>query len=1025
MSRVNNNNSTTRSISVIGDNCTIYITLYLTLHREFPRYCRMIMLRVQECVRGVLLVVICISYTTGCNSVDDQIKFIGSAPMTVQRGRSFVIAASTYNIIYNTSKYDCLVYVTSTATFSCGTISPDVFNCDSRPDLLYTHYGCERNTESIDLAFSLTSSDHNVFMTEHFTIEVTVMSITDSILKPSDKIIVPPDTHKALVSLKLSDHLDCEYAIVSPIELPYYGIVTGPVKQWLPCNSSQSLEYSLNQHPQNQPEDRIIVAIRTNGSISYEQIPVIISGSNDGRMTSCVLEGVVLATFNCYTSVGVENLIAPNCSFPRDWRLHITKGRFSFISLLTSFSPFLATSTFTFGQLQDGMVAYQRKSSSRIQESHRYQYSVYDVYGRVIFNSSVVTESTALAGQHVQIITNTGIDVVEGQSAMVTIKVLDFIHHGCTNFTLYLVEAPRYGHFRSTRTNATLDNVTLHDLHETNVEFEHSGADNFGDRAIWEVQCSNSSIGQFVQPIRVIVKDDSPPYLRESSVLSVHSNSVLQLSQFHLQASDVDSCDTTLEYSITSASGRFYRSKEDALTDNGAGLIQFTQQDIDDGNIWYRPPGDISVPQNDIVLFNVSDDSTPPNVLPHQKLTINIVISYECAFCETVLDPERLSDIPVVEMAGETNLSAIHFSLFTEQFVSHGWLEFHIVDPPHFGDIIPNNFTLDSLRDNQVVYRHKGINHECNDSFVFQMRNTTGAKAFGRMVVSVVKQNTTRTVTLEVNPLEFSVIRPTFAAESIVITDAPVCIEHILFIIESLPEFGKLYCNISDSQLVIGSWFSLRHLKEGSLTYHTEVSSNQANNIYNDSFSFSLHSPLGNLTTNGQHLTYYTITYNLSDPMVTLSSPTTLDRCSESEYLCYYNLTISNINVISNIANDSELRIVIKNGPSCGRLILNNTEVSEFTVSQLKKELIAYEFNATLCNNGNFTDNFGFIIEIAGHTASPVKNYLHLYWSYVMVDQPKIEINETDKTFNITVRLASPIKYNCVYLHVLCARFFV
>ena len=955
------------------------------------------MLKVQKCVRRLVLLVMCIGYAIGCNSIDKELKVSGIFSITVQRGRAVVIATNTYNIIYNDTKYaDCLVYVTSSPTFSCGTISPDVFNYSTKPDLSYTHYGCDRDTETIDLALSLTSSDRNVFTTEHFTIKVTVMNITDPILKPSDKITVPPDNRKALVSLKLSDNLDCEYAIVSPIELPYYGVVSGPIKQWLACNSSQSMEYTLTQHQWRQPEDRIIIAIRSNGSVSYEQMPVIINSLND-RSTTCMLEeGVVNVTFNCYTPVNAKNLKAQNCSFPRDWKIQVTKRSFNAISLLTSYSQLLTAYTFTFGQLADGMVAYQRKAFSNTPQTYHYQYSVHDVYGRMIFNNSIVSKNTALAGQYVEIVTNAGIDVAEGESAVITNDVLEFLDHGCTSFTLNLVENPRHGYFRL-RTNATVTEVTLQDLEETNVVFKHFGADTFEDHAVWEVECSNISIGTFLQPIRVMLSDDSPPYLKENSILSVYTNRVVQLSQFHLQAVDVDSCDATIKYTILSASGQFY-----ALSNNGTRITEFRQQDIDDGSIWYRPPEDISIPESDVVLFNVSDESSPPNVLPNQKLTINILISYECAFCEAALDPKRLLDIPVVEIAGEINLSPAHFSLFAG---SHDQLEIYIIDPPQFGIIIPNNFTLQSLRDNAVVYRHNGINHECNDSFVFQIRNTTGGEVFGKMVVSVVKQNITRSVTLTVNPLEFSIIRPTFAANSIIIADPPVCTEHILFIIESLPKSGKINCNIRNTFLTVGSWFSLKHLRDGLLTYHSTVSStNRSEHTYKDSFSFSLQSPIGNLTANGQHLHTYPITYNLSDPMVTLNNPKSLDHCSETEFLCYYNLSVSNINVVSNIANDSELRIVVKDEPSCGRLIRNNTKVSEFTVSQLKKGQITYEFNATFCNNANYTDKFGFIIKIAGQTSRAVKNYLHLYWSYVMVDQPKIEINETDETFNVTVR---------------------
>lgn len=978
------------------------------------------MLRVRVCVRIALLLSLCIDYATGCNSADNQVRVSGISSITVQRGHTVVIAANTYNIfIHDKTKYnDCLVYVTSTPTFSCGSISPDVFNCSDKPDLLYTHYGCDSDTEHIDLALSLiSSSGHNVFTaeprTEHFTIEIIIMNIPEPILQPSDTIVVPPDTQKAIVSLKLADNSDCEYTVVTPIDLPYYGVVSGSVGQWVACNSSQRLEYTLVHQQWRQPEDRIIIAIRSSNSsgggsnsISYEQIPVIISGSNDEK-TSCMVErGELLVAFNCYTPVHVENLIGQNCSFARDWKVRITRGDQSVISSITSRGQHLTSSTFTLGQLEDGMVAYHRKSSSQADQIYQYQYTVQDLFGRIIFNDSIVTRSTALAGQDIQIIINRGIDVVEGHSVVITSEVLEFLTHNCTNFTLNLVGHPKYGWFRS----ATLVKLVLEDWRKMNITFVHAGDNNYADRAIWEVQCSGISKGRFLQPIRVMARDDSPPYMNKMSALLVHLDNVVQLSSFHLQAIDVDSCDTKLKYTILHTGGQFYSSKEDALNNSGTKVTQFTQQDINDGRIWYRPPKNVGLSRSDIVLLNVSDESFPPNVLSNQKLTVNVLISYDCAFSEAILDPKRLSEILVAEIAGETVLSTIHFNPFIEQFVSHHQLEIYIVDPPHYGSIVPSNFTLDSLSNKTVVYRHNGVSQDCNDSFIFQIRNSTGAEVFGKVVVAIMKQNTTQSISLEVNPSELSVIRQTLAANSIVITDAPVCPEYIIFVIKSLPKHGQVYFfnERNSTKLTIGSHFCLKHLKDGLLTYHYDVKSNQSKYLDSDGFNFGLYSPIGNLTANSQQLVHYPITYNLMDPIVNLNHPKSLHRCGESKFLYCHNLTISNINITSTVATDSELRIVVNDGPSCGMLILKDKKVSEFSLSQLKRMQIAYEFNATQCDHSNYNDSFGFFIKLAGQTARSDENYyLHLYWSYITVDQPSIEVNETDEIFRITVRSAS------------------
>lgn len=957
----------------------------------------------QMCITKGLLLFICVN-TVISLCQPSQPKVTVPSSVTVKRGSTVNISSDSFQV--KSQADQCRIYFISTPTFSCGVVSPDVFDCNKFSHLSYTHYGCDADSENLDFAVYLISSNQTVLNTKYVTVKVKVESDNDSALPVFDTVIIPSDSMSVPVSLKLlTEDLTCEYAIVSPMRLPYYGNVTGPIGQWLACNSNHNFEYLL--HSNHQPpklEDRIIAAVRyANSTTRCVQIRVVINNSN---VDSCSgTQGVVPLSFGTYIPVNVGHLL-PNCSVTveRDWKISIAESN-HVISAITSYGTHISTALFTVEQLQSGLVAVCMATLGFSEEPTlvKHHYTIHDVYGRPIFNGSVTTRQK-LPETHVEITTNDGINVLEGQSVLVTSDILQFVAHNCSNLTISLIEPPQHGQFISAETNMTQTKFIIPKDLNGNIIFKHSGDNNFADRAIWEIQCFGNNIGNFLQPIRVTVLDDSPPFLVSKSILSVHVYEVVQISFVELQASDVDSSDADIRYNISQIKGMLYSTREKALSNDGDGLLEFTQSDIDSGNIWYRPPNDIDI-MKDIILFNLSDDSSPPNVLSNQQLKINILPMNIPA---APLNPGSIMNIPVVEIANVTFLFPTDFRWFTEQF---SWLQITVLVPPQSGKLSQNQFTLEDLEKKRVMYRHYGLDHNCKDSFVFQMSNSSGADLFGKLVIAVVNLNMTQNVLLQVNPVGFSNIRPALAANSIAVLDSPVCEDLLLFNIETVPKTGTLYINKSlrsVRKLSSGSWFSLQDVRNGYVVYeHNSSYNNTDDNNYKDEFSFSLGSPIGNLTSNGNATIHYSIVYTMVDPVVVLNSPTTLYPChaSRPHHYCF-NLSSANINVKSQVANDSEIIIDVEGLPSYGRLMnTDGRQSNTFTMLQLRKKLVVYEVDLNLWQNSISMDSFTFFVRVSAQRVKSQQSYtLTMMWNYMFLEESKLEVNETDGQFSVTVR---------------------
>lgn len=91
----------------------------------------------------------------------------------------------------------------------------------------------------------------------------------------------------------------------------------------------------------------------------------------------------------------------------------------------------------------------------------------------------------------------------------------------------------------------------VRDLRGGAVVYHHSDSDTTSDHIVFRISDGRHSIRHRF-PINILPKDDSPPFLINNMALEVQEGGAVRLQENSLLASDLDSSDDHILYSITS-----------------------------------------------------------------------------------------------------------------------------------------------------------------------------------------------------------------------------------------------------------------------------------------------------------------------------------------------------------------------------------------------------------------------------------------------------------------------------------------
>ncbi|XP_061680721.1 FRAS1-related extracellular matrix protein 1b isoform X3 [Syngnathoides biaculeatus] len=300
--------------------------------------------------------------------------------------------------------------------------------------------------------------------------------------------------------------------------------------------------------------------------------------------------------------------------------------------------------SFTWTDLHHLKVAYRPPNSSRpTRDNFRMEF-------RAIDASHAASPPLAL---HVSIKTaetnaprvswNTGLDLLEGQSRAITWAELQIVDRDDVDDRVFLVavDGPRHG--RLSVRGAKAFTFSVRDLREGAVVYEHSGSDTTHDRVVFRISDGRHSV-RHKFPINIVPRDDAPPFLVNNVALEVPEGGALRLDPSALLASDLDSDDERILFTVDvpPRAGRIVAGT--SPRDPGVPVAAFLQRDLVGGSIFYRHSGDeIFEDSFDVTL---ADAQTPPN-LSHAYTVVVRVFPVEDQL--PVESPGRVRHVTVKE----------------------------------------------------------------------------------------------------------------------------------------------------------------------------------------------------------------------------------------------------------------------------------------------------------------------------------------------------------------------------------------
>uniref|UniRef100_H3CI90 Fras1 related extracellular matrix 1a n=1 Tax=Tetraodon nigroviridis TaxID=99883 RepID=H3CI90_TETNG len=564
-----------------------------------------------------------------------------------------------------------------------GKLLPQVFDCHFRSDeVKYVHNGCPLLLEDTVLLrlYRFTETETH---TEVFSIHVDIVQPDCGLIKLGPKSLKVPEVYglsDALDANVVSFHYERRSSLQCSVLLsrqdthfPAHGqLVTGepqeatkrgdepeslvPLRQQLdnqararcrsedclkglklarfskvPCD--QFLMMGLRyQHTDPPSPDKDYVTIklelrdlRSGGVYRSEQawIPVQIGGALPNQPPKASFMSMLILEVDQFilTPLSTATVDAEDEETPQQLLVfNITKPPADgFMAHLSDHTQ--PVSSFTWLDLNDMLVAYQPPNSSHSQRRNcEVELEVHDLFFErsppVTVHMSVRSADTNAP----RVSWNMGLSLLEGQSRPITWEQLQIVDNDNLD-AVRLVVVDGLQHGRLTIRGAKGFVFTVSDVKAGVVRYHHDDSDTTKDYVVFRISDGQHQT-RHKFPIKVLPKDDSPPFLTTNMLLEVSEGQTVLLGASTLQASDMDSSDDYILYNVTRAprAGQILKVPGPGVT--GYPVSQFLQRDLFRSTIYYRHLGnEVFDDSFEVVLSDVHE---PPNFSEPQVVTVHI-----------------------------------------------------------------------------------------------------------------------------------------------------------------------------------------------------------------------------------------------------------------------------------------------------------------------------------------------------------------------------------------------------------------
>ncbi|KAF7649534.1 hypothetical protein LDENG_00139980 [Lucifuga dentata] len=602
--------------------------------------------------------------------------------LKVKRGQSAYLQDGDLQFNIPRQKDSCKVEVVlnEPITQRVGKLTPQVFDCHYLVDeVKYVHNGCPLLTEdTVKLRlYRFTKTETYI---EVFSIRVDILEPECNIIKLGPKFLEVPEFYglsDAVDGNVVSFHyerrsnLECNIHLDShDSHLPAHGqLVTGepdkptkrgdepesfvPLRQQLdnkaramcktedclkglkllkrmkiPCDDFlvMGLKY---QHIDPPSPDRDFISIRLDltdtrsGSIYQSErvwIPVQIVGAVPNQPPRPSFMSVFILEF-ILTLLSTATLDAEDDETPKQRLVfNITKPpEDGFITHLSDHTRPIFS--FTWLDLNDMLIGYQPPNSSHIlRKNYEMELEVHDVFFERSPSMSVHVSVRNADTNAPRVSWNTGLSLLEGQSRPITWEQLQIVDNDNPK-AVCVITVDGLQHGQLTVRGGKGFMFTISDIRAGVVRYHHDDSDSTKDFIIFRITDGRHQT-RHKFPIKVLPKDDSPPFLISNMLLEVSEGHTALLRGSTLQAADMDSSDDYILFNVTRPpqAGEIMKIPGPSLT--GYPVSHFLQKDLSQSLVYYRHLRNEAFTDSFEVVL--SDFHDPPNLSEPQVVMVHI-----------------------------------------------------------------------------------------------------------------------------------------------------------------------------------------------------------------------------------------------------------------------------------------------------------------------------------------------------------------------------------------------------------------
>ncbi|XP_036969222.1 FRAS1-related extracellular matrix protein 1a isoform X2 [Acanthopagrus latus] len=297
--------------------------------------------------------------------------------------------------------------------------------------------------------------------------------------------------------------------------------------------------------------------------------------------------------------------------------------------------------SFTWLDLNDMLIGYQPPNSSHSQRrTYQVEFEVHDFFFEKSQSMTVHVSVRNADTNAPRVSWNMGLSLLEGQSRPIMWEQLQLVDNDNLN-AVRIITVDGLQHGRLTVRGGKGFMFTVNDIKAGVVRYHHDDSDSTKDFIIFRITDGHHQT-RHKFPIKILPKDDSPPFLITNMLLEVSEGQMALLRGSILQASDMDSSDDYILFNITRPpqAGEVMKIPGPGLT--GYPVRHFLQKDLSQSMIYYRHLGnEVFDDSFEVVL---SDFHDPPNLSETQVLMVHI---------------EPVPDQPPKEVPGSTRCLVI------------------------------------------------------------------------------------------------------------------------------------------------------------------------------------------------------------------------------------------------------------------------------------------------------------------------------------------------------------------------------